>query len=180
MLPKHVRYQTALHPVRVSPTQATLIIIPETRLFVNTFFQKNQNYFQSGFKQRFQGYVQGEGSPPGQCSGLCQSRSPMLHRCNASFFPAICAEASYYMKSVTHHQSSHYRLSNVPHVSTKYSVNCCRNTPLLVVENPVENRQNPTKSDRKALLHQLFAVFHILWFVSFFTKQNTKCCVLFY
>ena len=46
MLPKHVRYQTALHPVRVVPTQATLIIIPETHPFVNTFFQKNQNYFQ--------------------------------------------------------------------------------------------------------------------------------------
>ena len=55
MLPKHVRYQTALHPVRVVPTQATLIIIPETRSFVNTFFQKNQNYFQTVSAEGFTG-----------------------------------------------------------------------------------------------------------------------------
>ena len=61
MLPKHVRYQTALHPVRVLPTQATLIIIPETGGFVNTFFQKNSKKLKSGFGQGFCGYDQGEG-----------------------------------------------------------------------------------------------------------------------
>ena len=62
MLPKHVRYQTALHPVRVVPTQATLIIIPETGGFVNTFFQKNSKKLKSGFSKRFFGYPDGEGS----------------------------------------------------------------------------------------------------------------------
>ena len=27
MLPKHVRYQTALHPVNIAPAQATMIIV---------------------------------------------------------------------------------------------------------------------------------------------------------
>ena len=57
MLPKHVRYQTALHPVRVLPTQATLIIIPETRFFVNTFFQKNQKNFEKVSAQGFAGML---------------------------------------------------------------------------------------------------------------------------
>ena len=56
MLPKHVRYQTALHPVRVVPTQATLIIIPESGDFVNTFFQKNLKKLKSGFNTGFLGY----------------------------------------------------------------------------------------------------------------------------
>jgi len=52
-----VRYQTALHPVRVLPTQATLIIIPETRFFVNTFFQKNQIFFEKVSPQGFEGMI---------------------------------------------------------------------------------------------------------------------------
>ena len=62
MLPKHVRYQTALHPVRVLPTQATLIIIPESGDFVNTFFQKNLKKLKTGFTTWFSGYPTGTGS----------------------------------------------------------------------------------------------------------------------
>ena len=62
MLPKHVRYQTALHPVRVVPTQATLIIIPESGDFVNTFFQKNPKKLKTGFTTWFSGYPTGAGS----------------------------------------------------------------------------------------------------------------------
>ena len=60
MLPKHVRYQTALHPVRVVPTQATLIIIPETRVFVNTFFQKNFVFFKTVSGKGFAGIHKSE------------------------------------------------------------------------------------------------------------------------
>ena len=39
MLPKHVRYQTALHPVPFVPTQATVISLHKKPLIVKTFFK---------------------------------------------------------------------------------------------------------------------------------------------
>ena len=53
MLPKHVRYQTALHPGTVSPEvfpQATVGIIIQVQSFVNRFFEKN---FKKIFTVRF-------------------------------------------------------------------------------------------------------------------------------
>ena len=48
MLPKHVRYQTALHPgaslLRHFP-QATYVIIHDVPDFVKGFFEKNQKSF---------------------------------------------------------------------------------------------------------------------------------------
>jgi hypothetical protein len=55
------------------PTQATLIIIPETLRFVNTFFQKNLKKLKSGFSKGFSGYVEGKGAPCAQAvqDGAC-------------------------------------------------------------------------------------------------------------
>ena len=45
MLPKHVRYQTALHPVTERAAQATLIIIHKTPMAVKGIFKKFYNFF---------------------------------------------------------------------------------------------------------------------------------------
>jgi len=167
MLPKHVRYQTALHPVRVLPTQATLIIIPETRFFVNTFFQKNQKNFEKVSVQGFAGMLRVKKPPMAGCHTrslrLCFLYYNRKHQPNRVPMP-------HSTPSIVHPEGS----------PPKCGVSPCHYTPLLTVENPMENHPYSPCFDRKPLPAQPSTVFHILWFVWFFTKQNTKCCVLFY
>ena len=166
MLPKHVRYQTALHPVRVLPTQATLIIIPETLPFVNTFFQKNQKNFEKVSPQGF--------------AGMLRVKKPPMAGCHIAV-PVLVLPILY--RKLQLNRISPPSTPSVVHpqlVATKCSVSPCHHTPLLTVENPMENHPHPPCFDRKPLPVQPSTVFHILWFVWFFTKQNTKCCVLFY
>ena len=57
MLPKHVRYQTALHPVDEVPTQATVIIVLIIRFFVKGFFEKNfENFDRVKNRRKLKGF----------------------------------------------------------------------------------------------------------------------------
>ena len=89
MLPKHVRYQAALHPGcfhrrRSFPT--TLYIILHRRAFVNTFFADSLEFFPSRVLPRISGKnaplprppPERPGAPGGSAKGVSRPLSPLL------------------------------------------------------------------------------------------------------